>query len=78
MKKVLVLLAVLVTSFCIVLTSCDDPETASAVADAIGAGADGWSFVGYADSVSECKTMVLDDGYTQWRLNTGLGACYGR
>ncbi len=78
MKKILVLFAVLATSLCIFLASCDDPETASTIADGIGAGADGWSFIDYASSTSECIKMVDNAGYSAYRFNMDLGTCYGR
>ena len=78
MKKILVLFAVLATSLCIVLTSCDDPETASTVADAFSAGADGWSYVGSASSVTDCSNKSASAGYNYYRFNSELGACYGK
>ena len=78
MKKILVLFAVLATSLCIVLASCDDPETTSTVVDAIGAGATGWQVVGSADNESGCAEMVASAGYSYHRFNSQNGVCYGK
>lgn len=78
MKKIMIFFSVICAALCISLASCDDPETASTVVDAIGAGADGWSFVGYADSEYDCDAMSSEAGYSYHRFNTGSGSCYGR
>lgn len=77
-KKILCLFVTLSIALCIFLVSCDDLETASTVADAFSAGADGWSYIGSASSEDECDAMSSDAGYSWHRFNADLGTCYGR
>lgn len=78
MKKIVIFFSVICAVLCIFLASCDDPETAAAIADGIGAETDGWSYIGTASSISECKEMAGNRGYSLYRFNTEHGTCYGR
>ena len=77
MKKIVVLFAVLATSLCIFLASCETTGLL-AFADGFDAGAGGWSYVGSASSVTDCSNKSASAGYNYYRFNSELGACYGK
>lgn len=72
MKKLLILAgaaAVAMFGF----TACDE-ETA----DAAAAGLEGYSYIGHANSESECSSMAASRGYTYYRFNSSIYGCYGK
>ena len=68
MKKIVVLFAVLATSLCIFLASCDDLKDTFT----------GWNYVGDATSNSDCSKKVTEAGYYFVYYDKDTGACYGK
>ena len=53
-------------------------DTADLILDSVNASTGGWSYVGWANSESECSDMVANSGYVYYRFNSDTNSCYGQ